>query len=177
MPGYRIPSHELYVYFMGYLRGCFSKELLSRIAQLSLIAFYRHHFQFISNSHYLVSLTIYHVDRLFSRTSCDASSRSDSQLRAPRLNCIPSYCNLFAFHLHSYIHRSPTIVYPICCCAVAGFGWLWVPYIYHKYLMTNLGEYSIRYHWTSKAPQEYLTVGPHWFLSNSLYPGYSAVWK
>src|SRR5436853_498013 len=35
--------------------------------------------------------------------------------------------------------------------------------IYHKYLMTNSGEYSIHYHWISKAPQEYLTVGPHLF--------------
>ena len=41
---------------MSYLRGCFSKELLSRIAKLSLIVFYRQHLQFISNCHYLVPL-------------------------------------------------------------------------------------------------------------------------
>ena len=124
-----------------------------------------------------LSVTIYHVGRLFSRTGYDASSRSDGQLRAPGLNCVPSYCNQSAFHLHSYIHRSPTIVYPIRCCAVARFGWLWAPYIPHKYLMANLGEYSIHYYWASKASQAYLTVGQRWFLSNSLYPGYSAVWE
>ena len=142
------------------------RMLLQRAVEQDCTAFSHCLLSTTSSIHFQLSLlclsvTIYHVDRLFSRTGYDASSRSDSQLRAPRLNCVPSYCNQSAFHLHSYIHRPLTIVYPIRCCAVAGFGWLWVPYIPHKYQMTNPGEYSFHYHWASRAPQACLTVGQH----------------